>query len=257
MISVIISTLTGGLNHLALLLPDLVKEPDSEIIVINNNSRDGTSQFLERYDCVIKNNNIVKTFAESNNAGARLAQGDTLLFLNNDTRICSGMIAEMKKTLDSSKSIGAVGCTLKLMDNPQMIQHAGVYFTDTFVPYELGLNLPWGLSALESNDLRITKTREVPSVTAACMMMPKKLFFELEGFDEGYRNGWEDTDLMLKVREKGLQIWYTGNTYALHKHFGSRDRGRFAHEKENRERYDSIWVNTGRAKEALKNYVQE
>lgn len=248
MVSVIISTLTGGASYLVKLLPDLSKEKEIELIVIDNNSRDGTLQILSNYDCVVKINKDVKSFSESNNIGAMLARGEDLLFLNNDTTITPGFIKLMKDSLYRGNDIGAVGCQIRLMDGQQKIQHAGVYFTKEYIPYELGLELPFGIPALPLNDPRAHSLREVPSVTACCMMMKKSTFLNVGMFNESYKNGWEDTDLTLRLRESGYRIFYQGQALIYHKHFGSKDKGRFTHEKENRELYDSIWVNTGRAK---------
>lgn len=253
--SVIIPTLTGGFNHLTRLIPGLSNEKDTEIIVIDNYSKDGTTNYLSNYECIIKVNKQRHNFSESNNQGARLAQGQYLLFLNNDTQILPGLVNEMVTTMETQKGCAVVGCHLRLMDNPQRTQHAGVMFTEEYIPYELGLPLSFGVPEIAPNDPRIREVREVPSVTAACMLIKKDVFIEVGGFDENYQNGWEDTDLVLKVRELGHKVYYTGRTSALHKHFGSRDRGRFEHENQNRKRYENIWVMTGRAKEILKDFI--
>lgn len=255
MISVIIPTLTGGLNHLVKLIPGLSDEPDKEIIVIDNYSRDGTTNYLQNYECKIKVNKQLNNFSKSNNMGAKMAEGDTLLFLNNDTQIQEGLLQEMQSVLNSDKNVGVVGSLLYLMDYPRKVQHAGVMFTEKFIPYELGLPLSFGVPEIAPNDPRINSVREVPSVTGACMMIKKDLFDKIGGFDEEYNNGWEDTDLVLRVKELGYKVFYTGRKYVLHKHFGSKDRGRFTHENKNRQRYEEIWVNTGRAKNILKDFI--
>jgi O-antigen biosynthesis protein len=254
MVSVITPTITGGLQHLSRLIPALTQnEKDIEIIIIDNDSRDGTVNYLSNFDCLIKVNKIRKNFSESNNQGAKYASGDYLLFLNNDTIGDAGFIEKMVKTFDLDPQIAIVGCLLYLMDPPKRVQHAGVYFTDNFVPYELGLEVPSMVPALPLQDPRVKETREVPSVTGACMMIRADVFWEVGGFDEGYKTGWEDTDLVLKAREKGYKVWYNGDAVVYHKHFGSKNAGRFAYEAENRQRYDDIWVNTGRAKAILEN----
>jgi GT2 family glycosyltransferase len=257
MVSVIVPSTTGGLVYLSRLMPILSREPDTQIIIIDNNSHDGTTNFLGTYDCLIKVNNPGKSFSQSNNQGAKLAQGDYLLFLNNDTIPQEGFIQEMRATFNLDPKIGIVGTLLYTMDNPKKIQHAGVYFTQDYVPYELGLPIGDFAPGILVNDPRAKLTREVPSVTAACMMVKREVFNDVGGFDENYINGWEDTDFVLKVRELGYKVWYNGNTHVYHQHFGSRSQGRFKFENQNRQRYDDIWVNTGRAKAVLGEFREE
>lgn len=249
MVSVIIPTTTNGFTHLARLMPTLAPEKDLEVIIIDNNSKDGTCNYLSNYECTIKVNKVNQGFSKSNNYGARIAKGDYLLFLNNDTVVSPGFAQEMLKTFDLDPKIGVVGCLIYTMDSPHKVQHAGVVFTPDYLPYELGLDIPSIAPAIPKGDPRVRSVREVPSVTAACMMVKRSVFEEVNGFDEGYKNGWEDTDLCLRIREKGYKVWYTGQTHVYHKHFGS--VGRFNFELQNKSRYDSIWVSSGRAKQLL------
>lgn len=252
-VSVMIPTCVGGFSYLAKLIPALADEAeqsDAEIIVIDNASRDGTSNFLAcgRFDLSIIVNKNNRGFAVAHNQAARKAEGEYLLLLNNDTQIIPGFIKEMQSVFDLDPKIAAVGCLIFMMDNKK-VQHAGVCFTSDYVPYELGLEVPSIVPALPASDPRVRSVREVPSVTAACVMIKKSVFEEVGGFDERYRNGWEDQDLMLKIREKGYKIYYTGRTHIFHKKHGS--VGRFTYEQDNRNLFDSLWVHTGKAKEII------
>ena len=68
-----------------------------EIILVDNNSTDGTVEFVTKtYPSII----IIKLdsnrgFAEPNNIGAKIASGKYLLFLNNDTIVTPNFISEM------------------------------------------------------------------------------------------------------------------------------------------------------------------
>lgn len=252
MVSVMIPTTFNGLLHLAGLMPLLSQEKDTELIIVDNASRDGTCNYLANYDCTIKINKTNLGFSKANNQAAKIAQGDYLLLLNNDTTIIPGFIGEMVNTFECDPKIGVVGCLIFTMDNPKKVQHAGIMFTNNYVPYELGLEIPDVAPGIVANDDRVRSVRPVPSVTAACMMVKREVWDKVGGLDEEYVNGWEDTDFVLKARELGYKVWYTGKTHIYHKHFGS--YGRFKMEAENRQRYDNIWVNTGRAKNALQGF---
>jgi len=254
-ITVIIPSTTTGLGYLAKLMPQLSIECEgNEIIIVDNNSRDGTTNYLANYACTIIVNKTNEGFAKANNKAARKAEGDYLLFLNNDTVVTEGFLNTMLETFNIDEKIGIVGCLIIKQDTKQ-IQHAGVMFTQDYIPYELGLPVPSISAGITMNDDRVRSIREVPSVTAACMMIKKSVFEEVGGFDERYWCGWEDTDLCLKVRELGYKIWYNGMTKIYHKHFGSINVGRFKNETENRQLYDSLWVTSGRARKVLKGFI--
>jgi GT2 family glycosyltransferase len=187
-------------------------------------------------------------FAKGLNQGARIAQGDYILLLNNDTIVFPDFLTEMENTFAFDAHIGIVGCLIFKSDTNQ-VQHAGVQFTKDCFPYELGLEIPEISKEIPKNDPRVRAVRNVPAVTGCCMMIKKKLWNEIGGLDEEYINGWEDVDFCLKAREKGAYVYYNGRTSIYHKHFGS--AGRFKYERENRDRYAKIWVETGRAKIAL------
>lgn len=244
----IIPTTTGGFSHLAKLMPMLSQEANAEIIVVDNASRDGTTNYLSNYDCLIKVNKTNLGFAKANNLAAKRAIGEYLLFLNNDTLINPGFIQEMVNTFSVSEKIGIVGCLILRMEEKK-VQHAGVCFTQDYIPYELGGDIPSIAPEIPFNDPRVHAVRQVPAVTAACMMVKRECFLDVGGFDEEYINGWEDTDLVLKAREKDWKIWYTGKTFIRHLRFGSSTR--LNHEAQNRARYDAIWVTTGRAKKIM------
>lgn len=250
-ISIFIPTTNQGFVHISRLLPSLsleAKEANAEIIIIDNGSRDGTTNYLSNYECRVIINKNNRGFSVANNQAGEIARGEYFLLLNNDTTISTGFLNEMISTFDIEHTIGIVGCCILTMDDKK-VQHAGVYFTQEFVPYELGLEIPSVAPGIPRNDDRVGSVREVPSVSAACMMVKRQVWEEIGGLDEQYMNGWEDTDFVLKAREKGYKIWYTGKTKIFHQHFGS--HGRFQYEKENRARYDTIWVHTNRAKLAL------
>lgn len=255
MISVIIPTTTGGLNYLVSLIPSLEGQTaKNEVIIIDNSSRDGTTNYLGNHSCLIKVNTDRMNFSESNNYGAKVAAGDYLLFLNNDTRLEPTLLQDMFDTFKLDKGIGVVGCQLRLMKNPHKVHHAGIMFTEDYEPYELGLEHPFGVPELPKNDPRVWNTREVPAVTSACMMVKKEVFFALGGFNEKFIFGWEDVDFNLRARQKGYKVYYSGKSWGYHHHFGSKERGRFRFESENRALYEKLWMDNGKAKEVLNGY---
>src|SRR5690606_31987762 len=80
---------------------------------------------------------------------------------------------------------------------------------------------------------------EFPAVTAACCMIRREWFLRVGGFDEVYRNGFEDNDLALRAREDGFVNLVA--TQSVVRHHISRSSGRAAQEYRNAERFPARW----------------
>lgn len=180
-----------------------------EIIIIDNNSVE--DQTFEYFKTIIKSPGIklVKyeelfNFAAINNFAARHSKGEYLLFLNNDTEVISMDWLSVMLGHAQRNDVGAVGCKLLYPDGK--IQHAGII---------IGIKG----AAVDSHKYlhkdnpgyfgRPHLTQNVSAVTAACMMIRKKVFEEVGGFDENLAIAFNDVDLCLKIREKGYLIVYT------------------------------------------------
>lgn len=250
MVSVLIPTVHNGGRFLQALLPQLDREIQSfggEIIIGSSQQLDDTAQIASRYDMTLINWKGKKSFAEANNSMASIAKGHFLLFLNNDTITPLKFLQEMV-SCSQEYNAGIVGCLLTKPTGEPI--HAGVYFNDGGMPYELG-NVERGAPAIAMTDPRVRNIREVPSVTAACMVVRKDVFNDLNGFDTHYVNGWEDSDFVLRAREKGHKVWYTGAASVIHILSGSKDAGRFSNEHQNVQLYKRTWLDTGRIKPIL------
>lgn len=259
-VSVIIPTTIGGFPYIARLIPSIAKEAvanDAEIIIIDNASRDNTlAYFGTQSPCDVKIivNRINLGYAKGNNQGASIAKGEYLLFLNNDTVCDPNLIHHMLDTFTREENIGVVG--VRILNDGGKLQHLGVCFTSGYVPYELGDQVGDISPRIPLDDPRVYSIRPVPSVTGACMMIKRSVFDEVGGWNEQFINGWEDTDLVLRAREKGYSVWYNGMAVVNHKKHGSVNAGRFRFEAQNRKLYDDIWVHTNRAKDVLKGFIQ-
>ncbi len=169
-----------------------------ELLWGDSASTDGTRELLLRESgaarLVCFDENL--GFAAGNNALAALATGEILLFLNNDVAFCPDWLGELLAVLEARPDAGMVG-NLQLHVSGRGVHHAGMFFAESGVPYH------WQppLHALDR-----LRWMPVPAVTGCCLAMPRELFLSLGGFDTAYRNGYEDTDLCLRVRAAGREI---------------------------------------------------
>ncbi len=212
-----------------------------EVIVVENNSAEEETfrrykELEDQYENlrVVRWNGTGFNFSAINNYAVSVAEGEYLLFLNNDTELINEDCVEEMLGFCQRKDVGIVGAQLFYGDDT--IQHAGVIVGykgiagHTFVGFHRGEKTYF---------LRSMCAQDYSAVTAACMMTKKNVFEEVGGFDEGLAVAFNDIDYCLKVR--GLDKLVVYNPFVQLHHYESKSRGaentpekifRFDHEVE-------------------------
>jgi len=182
---------------------------DFEIIVVDNGSTDDSRKYIkglgEKVRVVEHDNNL--GFAKACNNGTKVAKGEYLLILNNDTTVTPGWLDVLVNELENNKQIGIVGS--KLLYPNGTIQHAGVVFDDKKWPNHIYKMEP-------KDGPYANKKRQFQALTGACLMIRSDVFNKVGGFDEAYINGLEDLDLCFKVKELGLGVLYCPESVIYH-----------------------------------------
>lgn len=213
-------------------LAETVPNLSHEIILVDDFSTDGTREFLTTlsdppYRVFLNMSNL--GFAKSSNFGARQAKGDYLCFLNNDLILKPGWLEPMYELATSSPDVGAVG-NIQLEPDSGLIHHAGIFFD-------------WDGWPLHAWRYRRRRPKgdfgEWNAITAACFLMKAEIFYELGGFDESYRNGFEDVDLCVRLRRKNFRLLVSYRSVIGH--HASISPGRKQYDDENRERFLRKW----------------
>lgn len=153
-----------------------------------------------------------------NNYGVEQASGDYILFLNNDTEIVNEDCLVEMLGYCMRDDVGAVGARLYYEDGT--IQHAGVIVGLGGIAGHTFVGFPHDALGYFG---RIQMAQNYSAVTAACMMVKKSVFNQVEGFDERYAVAFNDVDLCMKIRQAGYLIVY--NPYAELNHYESKSRG--------------------------------
>jgi ADP-heptose:LPS heptosyltransferase/GT2 family glycosyltransferase/predicted SAM-dependent methyltransferase len=180
-----------------------------EVIVVDDDSKDATHAGLAAWGPlvrVVQNRPGVHNFGVSCNRGAAAARGRLVAFVNNDTIPLPGWLDALVAAHDEG-AVGIVGSKLLYPDGT--IQHCGMAMNEQGVAEHLYRCLPGNLPAAN-------RVRAFRAVTGACLLVGRDLFRELGGFDEGFRNGGEDTDLCFKVVARGLQVLYCPTSVLVH-----------------------------------------
>jgi len=220
-----------------------------EIIVVDNQSNDGTSdQLYERKDIRFIQNIINGGFGQANNIGAGAAKGSFLLFLNPDTAIKRGSLAQFVDTAKALPKLGLLAPKLISEDGalqrsihrryPNWWSHCIQY---NFLLFTLIQRVSPGYDYTHFSTKDHEKPREILHAMGAAMLMPRQVFTKLGGFDESFFLYFEETDLCLRCHNAGYKLFYTPEITLLHKLGSSSGENQFgqasAHYQESAYRY--------------------
>ena len=189
-----------------------------EILVVDNGSTEPDAvQYLASLPprCQVYQWNERFNYSAINNFGVRQSRGEQLLFLNNDVEVIRPDWLTALLEHAQRPDVGAVGA--KLLYGDGRIQHGGVV---------VGINRAaanafrgWPGDTIGHTRLA-DLTRNCSAVTGACMMVPRRVFEKVGGFDERLRVVLNDVDLCLKIRQQGYLVVYTPHALLYH-HEGS------------------------------------
>lgn len=187
---------------------------DYEVIIVDNNSSDETSQLIDRIDGanIIRNDENLG-FLLACNDGAKVARGEYLLFLNNDAVLLDDSVLKAVQVFNQGEMIGAVGGKILLLDGS--LQEAGS------LVWNDGSCLGYGRCDLPDKPEYMFR-RDVDYCSGAFLMVPLNLFDQLGGFDSVFVPAYyEETDFCLRLHENGYKVIYEPSINILHYEFGS------------------------------------
>jgi GT2 family glycosyltransferase len=195
----------------------LTDYPNYRVIVVDTGSCEpATTALYARYAAELRFSVVHYTglfnFSRACNFGAQhAAHDDLLLFLNNDTQVLAAdWLARMTQWFER-KDVGIVGAKLLYPDGK--IQHGGVIV---------------GLSGMASHAFQLCEEcvtthfgsddwyRNYLAVTGACLLIDRRLFEQIGGFDESYQLIYSDVELCLRAVAAGYRVVYTPDARLIH-----------------------------------------
>jgi len=192
------------------------KYSNYEIVVVDNRSEE--EETMEYFKVISREKNIRVIdfnepfhFGKLYNWAVKQIDGEYMLILNNDIKVLNDGWLESMLEWCQLPEVGSVGAKLYYPDGK--IQHAGVI-------------VGAGGAAAHSHRLMdgdtfgyngaVVNVRNYLAVTGACLMVKRKVFIDMKGFDIQFDPAYQDVDLGIRLYEKGLYNVYTPYTELIH-----------------------------------------
>lgn len=189
----------------------------ADVIIPHHDQHKLLARCLEGIDNSMFNIIIVSggTFGENCNKGAKLAETDNLIFLNDDTEPVNEVLIRMVEDANDITGIAQYSTSHRII-------FYGIGWRNDFVTRFLA---------------KTPEDVEVPS--GFCFKIKKDAWKKLRGFNRKFRNGAEDIDLFLRARGKKMKIGYLTDYF---NHDISKSGGRFDFANVNDKMLDEIWT---------------
>ncbi len=181
-----------------------------EVIVVDDSSSDETllASLIFMGGCRVVRTAKNEGFVGACNTGMKNANGEFVIFLNNDTIVSDGWLDALVETLDRDPAIGIVGSRLLFGDG--VLQEAGGLI------WRDGSGWNWGRGQDKENPL-YSFMRDADYVSGAALMIRHDLLKRLHGFDELYAPAYyEDTDLCFRTRQAGYRVVVQPKSTIIH-----------------------------------------
>jgi O-antigen biosynthesis protein len=210
-----------------------------EIIVVDNASSDGSADFLENWASSGANRTLIlnddnRGFAAANNQGLRIATGDFLVMLNNDTYVTSGWARTMLNHLKRDKSIGMIGPVTNNIGNEAKID---IHYSDMS---------EMSVKSSAYTRRHIAQLNPLRTVAFFCVMIARETFERVGLLDEAFGRGFfEDDDYCRRIEKIGLRVVCAEDVFIHHelsaafKTIKQKDRQNLF--EENKKIYEAKW----------------
>jgi len=224
----------------------------AEIIVVDNNSTDGSIEFIKsltssrvnelkkKKSNSLINNSLIKLiknkknlgFAKANNQGIKIARGEYILLLNSDTIVPEGAISQTLYWLSNHAEAGVATC--RLLNKDKTIQATGGFFPNLLNIFTWAFfldDLPFTNKLIKPfhphpprfwlRENWYNKTRQLDWVTGAFFMIKKAVIREAGKLDEKFFMYVEETEWCYRIKKLGWQVFYYSGAKIIHLGGGS------------------------------------
>ena len=190
-----------------------------KVVVIDNDSKDGSADFLKQQDKIILISNQENLgFGKACNQGAALISADYVLFLNPDTIISSDAMLALVGRLSAADNKKIAVCGLKQVDQNNNVSRHCCDFPNltNFLSRSVGITSIFPRLGHVLGNWDHLNSREVNHVIGSCYAIRRDVFEGLNGFDERFFLYYEDLDLSKRVAMAGWSIHYHADHHLQH-----------------------------------------
>tara|TARA_B100002051_G_scaffold276828_1_gene329647 strand:- start:1731 stop:3779 length:2049 start_codon:yes stop_codon:yes gene_type:complete len=199
------------------------KDRKYEIIIVDNDSHDGTQDLIKQsFDNIkfIQNTNNLG-FSKAVNLGISKSSGKYICLLNPDVIVDNNCFSDLLNKIDENENIGCIGP--KILNTDGTIQHSCKRSFPTplnsfFRLFGLDKLFPKSkfFSSYNLTYLNIDVTHSVESLSGAFMIFRKKIIEEIGLLDENFFMFGEDIDFCHRIKSKGYSIIYYPRVEIIH-----------------------------------------
>ncbi len=186
-----------------------------EIVIVDNNSHDGTTDSLIKYFPKISliENKHNAGFSSAVNQGVKICQGKYIFILNPDTLFVEDALGKLINETKNQKELGVIGPALvnksgalqqSYWRNPSIINTLLSIFHLDILNYKKNYK-----------DKKFKIISNVETISGAALFLPREIFKKLNGFNE--KLFWmEDVDLCFRLNQMGYKAYYFPSAKIIH-----------------------------------------
>ncbi len=207
-------------DKLRLCLKSLLTEEVKEIVVVDNNSADGSAEMVKhefpQVTLLAQDKNL--GFARGVNQGIINTTQDIILLLNPDTQVKTGSLSLVIEFFRKHQQAGIVGGQLLNHDGSIQlsVRRWPTFFSQLAVLLKLGYIFPSLLNNYLVKDFNYYQAQIVGQVSGAYFFINRQLIKDIGVMDENFFLWFEEVDYCKRVHEAGWQIWYVPQAVAQH-----------------------------------------
>lgn len=201
----------NGRDLLAECLPSLRAQTlPGEVVMVDNGSADGSVDFVRASfpEVVVEPLDRNHGFAVANNVGMRLARGEYVALLNNDTVVDPRWAAELARGLDEHADVGFCASKMLQYGQKDVIDTAGD---------ELGVARAYKRGTGQPDGPEFAEPRYVFGACAGAAMYRRRMLDDIGLFDESFVTNFEDVDLSFRAQLAGYRCLYVPTAVVHHK----------------------------------------
>lgn len=215
-----------------------------QVIVVDNAS-DEVFSASSSLDLRVLRNDQNEGFSGGNNVGIRYAlttnKAEYVLLLNSDTTVSPNFLTQLLDCAASRKKIGAICPKIYFEAGSEFFgkQYSSdergkvIWFAGGSIDWQNMIAFHRGVDEVDRGQFEFSQIKrdmkQIPLVdyqtmefaTGCCVLIPASVLLEVGMFDESFFLYWEDTDLSMRIRMAGYNLYFCPNSVIWHKNAGS------------------------------------